>query len=65
MAGLSQFEALVTGALQALKFEAPSSSSGRIGGPQKWKVTPATVAYIKSLEGKTVTVGSDGQITAD
>jgi hypothetical protein len=50
---------LVEAALKALNFvEQPST---KIGSPPVFKVTPETLDYLK---GKTVTVASDGTVTA-
>ena len=53
-------QSTVAEALQSLKFE---SAGGMPGGPHEHKVTTETVEYIKSLEGKSVVVDSDGRVT--
>lgn len=57
----TQIQATVSGALSDLKFE--DVPGGAPGSPQEKKVTDKTVAFIKSLEGKKVSVDSEGKVT--
>lgn len=59
----TQNQALVSGALQELKLE--FVEGGAPGSPPRMKVTKATVEYVKSLEGKTLVVDGDGNVTAE
>jgi hypothetical protein len=65
MGTVSQSEVLVSAALQVLKFESQPDSTGELEGARKHKVTAATVAYVKSLEGKKLVVGADGSVTPE
>jgi hypothetical protein len=56
----TQIQATVSGALQDLGFV--SEPSGEPGSPEKLKITKETIEKIRSLEGKTVEVGSDGSL---
>ena len=58
----TQVQASVAGALQQLKFESANEPGDPPGGPHKLKVTAETVEKVKSLEGKTITVDSGGNV---
>ena len=53
----------MTAVLSEMKFESVPANPPVMGGPQKFKVTAETVDHVKSLEGKTLVVNSDGTLT--
>jgi hypothetical protein len=61
MATLNQ--AIVSGVLTTLKLESVPANPPIMGGPQEWEVTKETVDFIKSMEGKSFVVNSDGEMT--
>jgi hypothetical protein len=61
----TQNQALVTGVLGELKFEPVPQNPPVMGGPQKFTVTDETIKHITSLKGKTLVVGSGGEVTQE
>lgn len=61
----TQNQALVTGILGELKFEHVPSNPPVMGGPQKFKITDETIEHLSSLKGKTLVVGSSGEVTQE
>jgi hypothetical protein len=61
---ISEHAALVSGALDKLKFESVPGKPDLIGAPPKMRVTKKTIDYLQKLmkEGKTIEVGNDGSI---
>jgi hypothetical protein len=60
MAGATQEQSVASMALQELKLE---FQAGTPGDEQELKVTAATVAFVKSKEGKTAVVDGSGNVT--
>jgi hypothetical protein len=58
-------QTLVSNVLQDLKLELLPAEGDVVGGPQRLKVTDEAVAQILSLKGKTLLVGSDGNVTQE
>src|SRR4051794_38308588 len=58
----TQIQSAVSGALQKLKFLFVPDKGGKVGGPQKLKITKEVIEMLKKLEGKEITVDNDGQI---
>jgi len=54
-------QAMVGGVLAELGLEHIPGPPGICGGPSQWKVTEATLAHIKAMLGKTITVESNGK----
>lgn len=59
---ITEAQSYVTGALDSLRFEIVPS--GVVGGPQKYRVTQATVNHMQKLmrENRSVIVQNDGSI---
>lgn len=61
----TQNQALVSGALQQFKLEVVSDPTGKVGGPQKLKVTKETIDYLTSVVGKTFVVDGAGDVNPE
>ena len=61
---ITQDEALVSGVLAELKFEAVPNTSKLLGAPPKFKVTKHTLDYLEKLskEGKVVEIQGNGSL---
>lgn len=61
---ISQPQAMVSGALTALKLESIPPAGGIVGAPPKFKVSKATVDFIQKLEKdkKTIEIQPDGSL---
>ncbi len=61
---ITQDEALVSGALTELKFEAVPGKPGLVGAPPKFRITKQTIEYLEKLErqGKHIEVQGNGAI---
>jgi hypothetical protein len=61
---ITQDEALVSGALTALKFELVSEKPGVVGTPPKFKVTKITIDHLEKLmkDGKVIEIEGNGSI---
>jgi hypothetical protein len=61
---ISMPQAITQGVLDELGFEIVPDTSGRIGGPSKFKITDATIKHLQKLqkEGKHVIAKPDGSI---
>jgi hypothetical protein len=61
---ITQYEALVSGALTTLKFESLPGKPGLVGAPPKLKVTKQTIEYLEKLrkDGKIIEVQNNGAI---
>lgn len=59
----TQVQSAVSSALQELKLEWQDAPDGIVGGPQELKVTAETIEFLKSVEGESLVVESDGTIT--
>ena len=64
LGGITQDEATVSGALQALKFESAPGDPKRIGAEPEFKVTKETLKYLQKLQkdNKTIYVKGDGSV---
>jgi hypothetical protein len=62
---ITEKQGMVCPAIEELKLEAVKSKV--IGGPQRYKVTKATIDYLQKLmkEGKVIIVNNDGSITTE
>ena len=61
---ITQNEALVSGALAALKLESVPGKPGIVGAPPKFKISKATIDHLEKLhkEGKVIEVQGDGSL---
>jgi hypothetical protein len=56
----TQLQAQISAVLTALGFEGQRDPSGRVGGPQDYKISDAA---LDALKGKTITIDGDGTTT--
>jgi len=60
-AGATEDQALIGAALEDLKFKFVQPADGRVGGPQQYQVTAATLKFL--TKGKRFWVKADGSVT--
>ena len=62
---ITENQGMVCPAIEKLKLEVVKSKV--IGGPQRYKVTKATIDYLQKLmkEGKVIVVNNDGSLTIE
>jgi hypothetical protein len=61
---ITQNEALVSAALNHLKFESQPNKGGLVGAPPRFKVTKQTLEHLEKLmkDGKTIEVQASGEL---